>query len=103
MVLDYGIPLALITTLKRGPSLDQAKGTWFLWAVGSESVAVAASSLARVTAGHVLAVLAVVCWAEVGHRGGDGHAVSGRPGTGRGTPVLGKGGMDATHRESRVR
>ncbi|MDX3761758.1 MULTISPECIES: tellurite resistance/C4-dicarboxylate transporter family protein [Streptomyces] len=38
-------------------------GTWFLWAVGSESVAVAASSLARVTPGHVLAVLAVVCWA----------------------------------------
>nr|WP_159045454.1 hypothetical protein [Streptomyces puniciscabiei] len=63
MVLDYGIPLALITTLKRGPSLDQVNGTWFLWSVGSESVAVAAASLARVTPGHALAVLAVVCWA----------------------------------------
>ncbi|MFI5976246.1 DUF488 family protein [Streptomyces sp. NPDC051452] len=63
VVLDYGIPLALITTLKRGPSLDQVNGTWFLWAVGSESVAVAAASLARVTPGHVLPVLAVVCWA----------------------------------------
>ncbi|WTZ98473.1 tellurite resistance/C4-dicarboxylate transporter family protein [Streptomyces sp. NBC_01378] len=63
VVLDYGIPLALITTLKRGPSLDQVNGTWFLWAVGSESVAVAAASLARVTPGHALAVLAVVCWA----------------------------------------
>ncbi|MFI6495542.1 DUF488 family protein [Streptomyces sp. NPDC050564] len=63
VVLDYGIPLALITTLKRGPSLDQVNGTWFLWAVGSESVAVAAASLARVIPGHVLPVLAVVCWA----------------------------------------
>ncbi|WP_323377378.1 tellurite resistance/C4-dicarboxylate transporter family protein [Streptomyces sp. RB17] len=63
VVLDYGIPLALITTLKRGPSLDQVNGTWFLWAVGSQSVAVAAASLARVTPGHVLPVLAVVCWA----------------------------------------
>ncbi|MFD8073382.1 tellurite resistance/C4-dicarboxylate transporter family protein [Streptomyces sp. NPDC059718] len=63
VVLDYGIPLALITTLKRGPSFDQVNGTWFLWAVGSESVAVAAAALARVTPGNVLPVLAVVCWA----------------------------------------
>jgi hypothetical protein len=52
VVLDYGIPLALITTLKRGPSLDQVNGTWFLWSVGSESVAVAAASPARVPPGH---------------------------------------------------
>ncbi|WP_324608102.1 DUF488 family protein [Streptomyces sp. 142MFCol3.1] len=63
LVLDYGIPFALITTLKRSPSLDHVNGTWFLWAVGSESVAVAAASLAQVTPGHVLPVLAVVCWA----------------------------------------
>ncbi|MEV5843758.1 DUF488 family protein [Streptomyces sp. NPDC051985] len=62
VVLDYGVPLALITTMRRGPSLDQVNGTWFLWAVGSESVAVAAASLARVTPGQVLPVLAVVCW-----------------------------------------
>ncbi|MER6221729.1 DUF488 family protein [Streptomyces sp900105755] len=63
VVLDYGVPLALVTSLRRGPSLDQVNGTWFLWAVGSESVAVAAASLGRVTPGHALAVLAVVCWA----------------------------------------
>ncbi|WP_435222039.1 DUF488 family protein, N3 subclade [Streptomyces sp. Tue6028] len=63
LLLDYGIPLALITTSQRGPSIDQVNGTWFLWAVGSESVAVAAASLARVTGGDVLIVLAVVCWA----------------------------------------
>ncbi|MGX1546435.1 SLAC1 family transporter [Streptomyces adustus] len=63
LVLDYGVPLALITSLKRGPSFDQVNGTWFLWAVGSESVALAAASLARVTSTQVLPVLAVVCWA----------------------------------------
>ncbi|WP_323187103.1 MULTISPECIES: DUF488 family protein [unclassified Streptomyces] len=63
LLLDYGIPLALITTLKRGPSLDQVNGTWFLWAVGSESLALAAASLDRVSSSHVLSVLAVVCWA----------------------------------------
>ncbi|MER5596304.1 DUF488 family protein [Streptomyces sp. NPDC002265] len=62
LVLDYAVPLALITTVKRAPSLDQANGTWFLWAVGSESVAVAAAALARTTHGQALAVLAVVCW-----------------------------------------
>ena len=63
LVLDYAILLALITTLKRNPSLDQVNGTWFLWSVGSESVAVAAASLARAAPSHALAVLAVVCWA----------------------------------------
>ncbi|WP_432026480.1 DUF488 family protein, N3 subclade [Streptomyces sp. 1222.5] len=62
LLLDYGIPLALITTLKRGPSFDQVNGTWFLWAVGSESVAVAAAASARMTSGPVLPALAVVCW-----------------------------------------
>lgn len=63
LVLDYAVPLALITSVKRNPSPDQVNGTWFLWAVGSESVAVAAASLARAAPSHALAVLAVVCWA----------------------------------------
>ncbi|MEV5171277.1 hypothetical protein AB0L10_09330 [Streptomyces flaveolus] len=62
MVLDYSIPLVLIATLMRGPSFDQVNGTWFLCSVGPESVAVAAASPARATPGHVMAVLAVVCW-----------------------------------------
>ncbi|MFR0359405.1 DUF488 family protein, N3 subclade [Streptomyces sediminimaris] len=62
LILDYGVPIALITTVKREPSLDQVNGTWFLWAVGSESVAVAAASLAPATPGRALAVVAGVCW-----------------------------------------
>ncbi|MFJ3222815.1 DUF488 family protein [Streptomyces sp. NPDC086783] len=63
LLLDYGIPLALITSVRRGPSIDQVNGTWFLWAVGSESVALAAASLGRTTTGHLLPVLAGVGWA----------------------------------------
>ncbi|MEU8714465.1 DUF488 family protein [Streptomyces sp. NPDC048663] len=63
LVLDYGVPLALITSTRREPALDQVNGTWFLWAVASESVAVGAAALARPVPGHALPVLAVVCWA----------------------------------------
>ncbi|MFI1442024.1 tellurite resistance/C4-dicarboxylate transporter family protein [Streptomyces fructofermentans] len=63
LLLDYGIPIALITAVRRKPSFDHVNGTWFLWAVGSESVAVAAASLAAVTPGDVLPVLAAACWA----------------------------------------
>ncbi|MFG2949282.1 SLAC1 family transporter [Streptomyces adustus] len=63
LLLDYGIPIALITTLRRSPSFDQVNGTWFLWAVGSQSVAVGAVSLAHTGTGHVLPILAAVCFA----------------------------------------
>lgn len=62
LLLGYGIPLGLIANAKREPSIDQANGTWFLWAVGSESVAVAAGALSRQTTGHLLPVLAWGCW-----------------------------------------
>ncbi len=63
LLLGYGIPLGLIANTRRGPSIDQVNGTWFLWAVGSESVAVAAAALGRQTTGHLLPLLALVCWA----------------------------------------
>ncbi|MFG3168707.1 tellurite resistance/C4-dicarboxylate transporter family protein [Streptomyces sp. NPDC048200] len=63
LFLGYAVPLALITTTRRRPSLDQVNGTWFLWSVGSDSIAVTAASLAHVTSGDLLPVVAVVCWA----------------------------------------
>ncbi|MEU8789567.1 tellurite resistance/C4-dicarboxylate transporter family protein [Streptomyces sp. NPDC048643] len=63
LILGYAIPLGLITTTRRRPSIDQVNGTWFLWSVGSDSIAVAAASLAHVTSGDFLPVVAVVCWA----------------------------------------
>ncbi|MFD8424521.1 tellurite resistance/C4-dicarboxylate transporter family protein [Streptomyces sp. NPDC059466] len=62
LLLGYGIPLGLIASTRRDASFDQVNGTWFLWAVGSQSVAVAAAGLARLTSSQQLQVLALVCW-----------------------------------------
>ncbi|HVV19412.1 MAG TPA: tellurite resistance/C4-dicarboxylate transporter family protein [Pseudonocardiaceae bacterium] len=67
LLLGYGVPLGLIADPRRHPSLDQVNGTWFLWVVGTQSVAVAAATLAAVAPATALAtVLAeagAVCWA----------------------------------------
>ncbi|MFL5994268.1 MAG: DUF488 family protein [Streptomyces sp.] len=62
LLLGYGIPLGLIAGVRRNPSIDHVNGAWFLWAVGSESVAVAAAALAQQVSGRQLPVLALVCW-----------------------------------------
>ncbi|MFF0630658.1 tellurite resistance/C4-dicarboxylate transporter family protein [Streptomyces sp. NPDC004296] len=65
LLLGYGIPLALVAATRRHPSLDQVNGTWFLWVVATQSVAVAAVALNGLTpAAHgFLPELASVCWA----------------------------------------
>jgi tellurite resistance protein TehA-like permease len=62
VLLGYGIPLLMMTT-GHGVPLRQANGTWFIWVVGTESVAVAAASLAPHGAAGTLSDLASVCWA----------------------------------------
>ncbi|WP_370743278.1 DUF488 family protein [Streptomyces sp. LUP47B] len=62
LLLGYAIPLGLIAGVRRNPSLDHVNGAWFLWAVGSESVALAAAALAQQVSGRQLPVLALVCW-----------------------------------------
>ncbi len=62
----YGVPLALVTG--RDPVAEapgQINGTWFIWVVGTQSVAVAAAPLAVLAPGQgrALAALASVCWA----------------------------------------
>ncbi|MFF0516104.1 tellurite resistance/C4-dicarboxylate transporter family protein [Streptomyces sp. NPDC004250] len=63
LFLGYSIPLGLITSTRRRPSVDQVNGTGFLWSVGADSTAVAAASLAHVTTGGFLPAVAAVCWA----------------------------------------
>jgi tellurite resistance protein TehA-like permease len=63
LVLGYGVPLGLIADGRRHPSLDQVNGTWFIWVVGTQSVAVAASTLAPHTLTAALTGAATVCWA----------------------------------------
>ncbi|MDX3110906.1 tellurite resistance/C4-dicarboxylate transporter family protein [Nonomuraea angiospora] len=58
-VLSYGVPLRLIVSGER----HQADGSWFVWVVGTQSVAVATAMLARLFPGGALAVPASVCWA----------------------------------------
>lgn len=59
----YAVPWT--TRLGRGehPIVAAANGSWFMWAVGGQSVAVAAAVLASSYAGNLLPLLAVLAWA----------------------------------------
>jgi len=59
LLLGYGVPGALIARRGARPALSGANGTWFLWVVGTQSVAVSAAALPP-SAG--LAALTVACW-----------------------------------------
>ncbi|HEY7011958.1 MAG TPA: tellurite resistance/C4-dicarboxylate transporter family protein [Streptosporangiaceae bacterium] len=62
LLLTYGIPLVLITQHGTQSALDGINGSWFLWTVGTQSLAVALASLAPPLASP-LAALAVALWA----------------------------------------
>jgi tellurite resistance protein TehA-like permease len=59
LLLGYGVPATLIARRGTSPTLSGANGTWFLWVVGTQSIAVAATAL---PASGALAALAVACW-----------------------------------------
>lgn len=63
LALGYGVPLGLIADPRRHPTLDQVNGTWFVWVVGTQSVATATATLAPFGPTAALAVVASVCWA----------------------------------------
>ena len=62
LLLSYWVPLALITSRGTGSALAGINGTWFLWTVGTQSLAVDLASLKPPLASP-LAALAVVLWA----------------------------------------
>ncbi|WP_068422985.1 tellurite resistance/C4-dicarboxylate transporter family protein [Janibacter terrae] len=64
VLLGYGVPWAAVLSRAERPVLTEANGTWFIWVVGSQSVAAAAAGLEPVvTSGRqALAVLAVLAW-----------------------------------------
>jgi tellurite resistance protein TehA-like permease len=62
LALAYGVPLALVSRRADPPALVSANGTWFLWTVGTESIAVAAGSL-PMPARARLAPVVIGCWA----------------------------------------
>ncbi|WP_035719570.1 tellurite resistance/C4-dicarboxylate transporter family protein [Gordonia shandongensis] len=65
VVSAYALPLRAFTARSGEPVLARVDGTWFLWVVATQSVAVLAAQVqARVLTGSdALALLAVFCWA----------------------------------------
>jgi tellurite resistance protein TehA-like permease len=64
LVLGYVIPWSAVLSQSERPVVALANGTWFIWVVASQSVAVAASALENEYAGarQWLAILAVLSW-----------------------------------------
>jgi tellurite resistance protein TehA-like permease len=65
VVLGYVIPWTAVLGREERPVIKDANGTWFIWVVASQSVAVAAASLEPGAAGEWragLALVAVVAW-----------------------------------------
>lgn len=62
--LGYVIPWTSVLGMKRRPMLDTANGTWFIWVVASQSIAVVAAGLEPVyeQQREWLAILAVLSW-----------------------------------------
>ncbi|BBX91081.1 tellurite resistance/C4-dicarboxylate transporter family protein [Mycolicibacterium boenickei] len=64
MVLGYVVPWTAVLAQAARPVLERANGTWFIWVVASQSVAVLAAALQpEIAAGRSeLALLAVFSW-----------------------------------------
>lgn len=62
LMLSYTVPLLLAGRPGLAPALTGANGTWFIWVVGTQSIAVASASL-RKPVPEGLAALATCCWA----------------------------------------
>ncbi|MEE2033922.1 tellurite resistance/C4-dicarboxylate transporter family protein [Rhodococcus chondri] len=65
LVLGYVVPWTAVLGTEQRPVLAKANGTWFVWVVASESVAVAAATLQPVyrELHRLLAAVAVFSWA----------------------------------------
>lgn len=64
LALGYVVPWTAVLGRAERPVVATANGTWFIWAVASQSVAVAAATLEPVvhTGRSLLAVLAITSW-----------------------------------------
>jgi tellurite resistance protein TehA-like permease len=64
LLLTYAVPGSLMVGQRREPVLSGANGSWFMWVVGTESIAVIAATLAAATPvlTGALAPLAVALW-----------------------------------------
>ena len=65
LVLGYLVPWSIVLNRRGGAVLSDVNGTWFLWTVSSQSVAIAAADLevSYADARQYLAALAILAWA----------------------------------------
>jgi tellurite resistance protein TehA-like permease len=64
LVLGYVVPWTAVLGHTRRPVIARANGTWFIWVVASQSIAVLAAALEPMAehGRHELALVAVFCW-----------------------------------------
>nr|WP_277350776.1 tellurite resistance/C4-dicarboxylate transporter family protein [Rhodococcus sp. HNM0569] len=62
LVLGYLVPWTAVLGSAERPALARANGTWFVWVVASQSIAVSAATLEPVFAHRALALLALFSW-----------------------------------------
>ncbi|MDQ6739707.1 MAG: tellurite resistance/C4-dicarboxylate transporter family protein [Actinomycetota bacterium] len=62
LLFTYGLPGNLMLRPLAGPVATKVDGSWFLWVVGTQSVATAAAIIGAGVRSHALAAVAVALW-----------------------------------------
>lgn len=62
ILLTYGVPAALILGERRDPVAARVDGSWFLWVVGTQSLATAAAAIGQELHTPAFAAIAVALW-----------------------------------------
>ena len=62
LLLTYGIPGNLMLRPRTGPVAADIDGSWFLWVVGTQSLATAAAVVGKSSGNSALAEIAVALW-----------------------------------------
>lgn len=62
VLLTYTLPTQLLVAERKNAIMTEVNGSWFLWVVGTQSLAVAASMTARVGGSALMAAVAVGLW-----------------------------------------
>jgi tellurite resistance protein TehA-like permease len=62
LLLTYGVPAALMLRSSEKSAASEVNGGWFLWVVGTQSLATAAAAIAPISGNQALAAIAVALW-----------------------------------------
>lgn len=62
LLLTYGVPGALMLRPRDKPVASEVNGSWFLWVVGTQSLATAAAVIAPISGNQALAAIAIALW-----------------------------------------